>query len=266
MTPQQLKQKSKEIWQQSQKKLKSSPAPASPPQRLQQNLQQWKDQAVAWQQQSKTTTAVNNTGGQLMKLTKAQELCIAQFKAHHQAWNRRNKRYSDITMARHYRLTSASMALYLFVMHTQLYQQATSALRAAGKQYPNPLTSAHGCMATNPKFITILHQELRQPKSRVRMESKPLRGESCSDPATFFFPPQPPPAAPAAPAVPIPHVAPVAPLVAVPPPPAPAPQYCPPSPMQVNSIDVPLLTPSTASASDPDHAMLPSPGALAIPN
>jgi hypothetical protein len=37
MTPQQLKQKSKEIWQQSQKKSKSSPAPALP-QRLQQNL------------------------------------------------------------------------------------------------------------------------------------------------------------------------------------------------------------------------------------
>src|SRR5947208_14054404 len=34
--------------------------------------------------------------------------------------------------------------------------------------------------------------------------------------------------------------------------------------MQVDPVDVPLPTPSTASASDPDHPMLPSPGALAI--
>jgi hypothetical protein len=45
LTPNQLKQKSKEVYQQSQKKLKSSPA--SPQQQLQQNLQQWKDQAIA---------------------------------------------------------------------------------------------------------------------------------------------------------------------------------------------------------------------------
>src|SRR5438477_35935 len=89
---------------------------------------------------------------------------------------------------------------------------------------------------------------------------------TCYDPPTFFFPPQPPPAAPAAPAVPIPHVAPVAPPVAAPPPPAPASQYRPPSPMQVDPVDVPLPTPSTASASTPDHPMLPPPGALASPH
>jgi hypothetical protein len=188
ITPQQLKQKSKETWQQSQKKSKSlSATPQTPQQQLQQNLQQWKDQAVP--QQQKTTTAANNTGGPSTTLTKAQELCIKQFKAHHQAWNRRNKRYSDITTAQHYRLISTSMVLYLFIIHTWLYQQATSALQAAGKQYPNPLTSAHGRMATNPKFITILCQQLRQPKPGIRVESNPLRGASCYDPPTFFFPP-----------------------------------------------------------------------------
>src|SRR5947208_10079605 len=34
--------------------------------------------------------------------------------------------------------------------------------------------------------------------------------------------------------------------------------------MQVDPVDVPLPTPSTASASTPDHPMLPSPEALAI--
>src|SRR5947208_10518437 len=104
----------------------------------------------------------------------------------HDTWNRCNKRYSDLATAQHYRLTSASMALYLFIMHTWLYQQATSALQAAGKQYPNPLMSAHGHTATNPKFITILHQQLCQPKSGVCVELKPLRGASCYDPPTFF--------------------------------------------------------------------------------
>jgi hypothetical protein len=59
-------------------------------------------------------------------------------------------------MAQHYRLTNMEMALYLFIIHPKLYNQAMSALHIAGKQYPNPLMSVYGCTATNPKFITIL--------------------------------------------------------------------------------------------------------------
>src|SRR5947208_4064210 len=93
-------------------------------------------------------------------------------------------------MARHYQLTSATMALYLFIIHPELYKKATSALRAAGKKYPNPLISTHGRTATNPKFVTILRQEVRQPKPRFRVVPKPLRGASCHDPpANFYFPP-----------------------------------------------------------------------------
>jgi hypothetical protein len=106
-------------------------------------------------------------------------------------------------MAQHYRLTSATMALYLFIIHPGLYKQATAALQTAGKQYPNPLISAHGCTATNPKFISILQQKVRQPQPRFRVEPKLLRGVSCHDPSKFFIPPPPsagPSVAPSAPA------------------------------------------------------------------
>ena len=104
------------------------------------------------------------SGEQSTALTKAQELCIKQFRIHQALWERRSKKHSDLAMAKHYRFTSASMALYLFIMHPRLYQNATSALRAAGKQYPNPLTSTHGRTATNPKFTTILHQQTHKPR------------------------------------------------------------------------------------------------------
>jgi hypothetical protein len=79
------------------------------------------------------------------------------------------------------------MALYLFVIHPQLYNQATSALRAAGKQYPNPLTSVYGHTATNPKFITTLRQHLHKPKSWIHVESNPLGGASCYNPGPSNF-------------------------------------------------------------------------------
>jgi hypothetical protein len=99
---------------------------------------------------------VSNIGTESTGLTNAQELCIKAFKEQHTLWEQRSKVYSDLAMARHYRLTSATMALYLFIIHPGLYKQATSALWAAGKQYPNPLISAHGHTATNPKFIATL--------------------------------------------------------------------------------------------------------------
>jgi hypothetical protein len=92
-----------------------------------------------------------------------------------------------LATARHYWLTSATMALYLFVIHPELYKKATSALRAAGKKYPNPLISTHGCTATNPKFITTLRQKVRQPKSGFRVVLKPLRGASYHDPPSNFL-------------------------------------------------------------------------------
>jgi hypothetical protein len=103
-----------------------------------------------------TTTIAKGSGMQSMVLTEAQKLCLKRFEAHHKAWNACNKRYSDLATAQHYRLTNTEMVLYLFIIHPQLYNQATSALQAAEKQYPNLLTSVYGCMATNPKFITIL--------------------------------------------------------------------------------------------------------------
>src|SRR5947208_8048759 len=105
--------------------------------------------------------------------------CLKAFKEKHVLWGQRSKVYEDLAMAQHYRLTSITMALYLFVIHPELYKKATSALWAAGKQYPNPLISTHGRTATNPKFITTLRQMVRQPQSRFHMEPKPLRGVSC---------------------------------------------------------------------------------------
>ena len=75
----------------------------------------------------KMTTAVKDTGEQLTALTKAQELWIKQFRIHQALWERHSKKHLDLAMAKYYRLTSASMALYLF-MHPQLYQNATSVL------------------------------------------------------------------------------------------------------------------------------------------
>ena len=117
----------------------------------QKKLQQWKETL-----RKKMTTTANDTGAPSTTLTRVQELCLKQFKAHHAMWARREKKTTDLVMAKHYRLTSMAMALYLFVIHPELYKRATSALRAAGKQYPNPLTTVHTCMALNPKFIQIL--------------------------------------------------------------------------------------------------------------
>jgi hypothetical protein len=101
-------------------------------------------------------TTVNDTGTQLTVLTKAQELCLKQFKAYHWQWAVCSKQSSDLAMAKHYRLYSAGMVLYLFIIYLKLYNQATSLLRASGKQYPNPLTSAHGHTVMALKFLLTL--------------------------------------------------------------------------------------------------------------
>ena len=83
----------------------------------QKKLQQWKETL-----RKKMTTTVSNTGAPSTTLTKVQELCLRQFKAHHTMWARREKKTTDLAMAKHYRLTSAAMALYLFIIHPELYK------------------------------------------------------------------------------------------------------------------------------------------------
>ena len=154
-------------------------------------------------------------------------------------WARREKKTTDLATAKHYRLTSAAMALYLFVIHSELYKWATSALRAAGKQYPNPLTTVHAQTALNPKFIQMLRQQL---KFCVRL--KPLRGVSCYDPPQFFSSPSL-----IIPSAPAPQAA--APVTR----PA-TPTTRPPSPMQVDPANVSL--PPTAEVT-PTHSLQPLP-------
>jgi hypothetical protein len=157
LTPPHPYKQSQEDHQKNQKKPTSS-------QQLQHNLQQWKNQAA-----SKKTQAASNTGTELTELTDAQRSCLKAFREQHVLWGQRSKVYKDLATAQHYRLTSATMALYLFVIHPELYKKATSALRAAGKKYPNPLISTHGHTATNPKFITTLQQKVCQLQSGFRV-------------------------------------------------------------------------------------------------
>ena len=50
------------------------------------------------------TTTANDTGMPSTTLTKVQELCLRQFKAHHMIWARREKKTMDLATAKHYRL------------------------------------------------------------------------------------------------------------------------------------------------------------------
>jgi hypothetical protein len=151
------------------------------------------------------------------------------------------------------------MALYLFVIHPKLYNQATSALRAAGKSYPNPLTSVYGHTATNPRFITILRQHLCKLKSQICMESNPLGGASCYNPGPSNFSFALTPLAPAPAPTPAPAPAPA-------PTPALTPVVQPPLPMQVDSANVPLPTLSTPSTHTPDQPIRPpSPPTFCVP-
>ena len=152
------------------------------------------------------------------------------------------------------------MAPYLFIMHPQLYQNTTSLLRAAGKQYPNPLTSTYGQTATNLKFTNILRQQMHKP--RICVEPNALGGASCYDPPQFFSSipvtpaTAPPPAAPAPVAPPAIQPIPVQPVA----PPQPYIRIQLPLPIQVDPANVPLPTSSTDSdMSLPDQPMPASP-------
>ena len=48
------------------------------------------------------------------------------------------------------------MALYLLVVHPQLYTKATVMLKLLGKRYPNPFAMVHGRTATTLSFMPFL--------------------------------------------------------------------------------------------------------------
>ena len=92
---------------------------------------------------------------------------------------------TGLATAKHYRINNTAMALYLLVIHPRLYNKVTSKLKAAGKTIPSPLNMVHAKTATNPTFIPVLREQLRQSTSCV--ESRPLGGVSCYDPSQLFF-------------------------------------------------------------------------------
>ena len=132
-----------------------------------------------------STTEHNST-----VFTEAQKACLKQFKGYHAKWNKRDKATTDLATAKHYRMNNTAMALYLLVIHPRLYNKVTSELKAAGKTIPSPLNAVHAKTATNPAFILMLREQLRQSTSRV--ESRPLGGASCYDPPQLFFTPSGP--------------------------------------------------------------------------
>ena len=107
-------------------------------QAVQEKLSQWKKQRHNQQQRIAAATA---TGTQLNNWTKAQWQCVAAFRSYHKMWLSRRSRNTELATAAHFRLMSASMALYLFTIHPALFKIATAALAAKGKQGPKPLTS-----------------------------------------------------------------------------------------------------------------------------
>ena len=150
-------------------------------QAVQEKLSQWKKQRHNQQQRIAAATA---TGMQLNNWTKAQWQCMAAFRSYHKMWLSCRSRNTELATAAHFRLTSASMALYLFTIHPALFKIATAALAAKGKQGPKPLTSIHACTATNPKFVTSLRHTLGNHQICVELNS--LGGASCYNPPTNF--------------------------------------------------------------------------------
>ena len=147
-------------------------------------IQKWKDnleKKATENQEKKNTTST--TGHDSTIFTEAQKACLKQLKGYHAKWNKRDKATTDLATAKHYRMNNMAMALYLLV-HPRLYNKATSELKAAGKTIPSPLNVVHAKTATNPAFIPVLREQLRQSTSRV--ELRPLGGASCYDPPPFF--------------------------------------------------------------------------------
>ena len=157
---------------------------------------------------------MTTTGAQSNNWTKAQRQCVTAFRSYHRIWLSHRSRNTELATAAHFRQTSASMALYLFIIHPALFKIATAALAAKGKQGPKPLTSIHARAATNPKFVTSLRHALGS--HQICVELNFLGGASCYNPPTnfSFLPPSGPPST--QPAVPLPQPISTAPVPAPP--------------------------------------------------
>ena len=113
--------------------------------------------------------------------------CLKASKTLHKRWVTFTKKFKNITLAKTFRHTNTTQALYLFVVHKDLFKQATKELKATGCSLPSPLTSEHASVACNPAFTTTLRQHL----AKVCVKTNTLEGVSCHDPAPIFhFPPQ----------------------------------------------------------------------------
>ena len=103
----------------------------------------------------KAPTAKTNIGTTRTSLTKSQQECLEAFRGYDTIWKRCNKG-NDVKLAAHFRQHSATMALYLLVVHPQLYTKATAMLKLLGKRYPNPFATVHGRTATTLSFMPFL--------------------------------------------------------------------------------------------------------------
>ena len=102
----------------------------------------------------KTPTVKINIGTSLMK---AQKECLEAFKEYDTIWKRCGKG-NDVKLAAHFRQHSATIALYLLVVHPQLYTKATAMLKLLGKRYPNLFVMVHRRTATTLSFMPFLRQ------------------------------------------------------------------------------------------------------------
>ena len=59
-------------------------------------------------------------------------------------------------MAAYFRQHSATMVLYLLVVHPRLYMKATAMLKLLGKRYPNLFAMVHRRIATTLSFMPFL--------------------------------------------------------------------------------------------------------------
>ena len=166
-------------------------------------------QATQQMQTMKTTTATRPpapaAATQGLTSTKANNkeqkrlACLKAFETLHKRWVTFTKKFKNITLAKTFRHTNTTQALYLFVVHKDLFKQATKELKATGRSLPSPLTSEHASVTCDPTFTTTLRQHL----AKVRVEMNTLGGASCHDPAPIFHFPPPPQVFPTMPSPPV---------------------------------------------------------------
>ena len=136
---------------------------------------------ATWQMQTtKTTTATHPLAAaaatQDSTSTKANNkeqkrlACLKAFETLHKRWVTFTKKFKNIILAKTFRRTNTTQALYLFVVHKDLFKQATKELKATGRTLPSPLTSEHASIACDPAFTTTLRQHL----AKVRVETNTL--------------------------------------------------------------------------------------------